>query len=111
MLAGALAREARTALLAVLMIGLPLLAWACCRAPGARSAIGEIVPFGPAFDAFQTLLVEPTIPGADLARTLGQLALIALVFGIAAALVGAEARRRALRRRERRRWRAPGAAP
>ncbi len=84
--AGALAREARTALLAVLMIGLPLIGLSVL--PGAPAkAISQIVPFGPAFDAFQTLLVEPTIPGADLARTLGQLALIALVLGTAAALV------------------------
>ncbi len=84
--AGALAREARTALLAVLMISLPLIGLSVL--PGAPAkAIGEVVPFSPAFDAFQTLLVEPTIPGADLARTLGQLALIALVLGIAAALV------------------------
>ena len=68
------------------MIGLPLIGLSVL--PGAPAkAIGEIVPFGPAFDAFQTLLVEPTIPGADLARTLGQLALIAIVFGAAAALV------------------------
>jgi ABC-type multidrug transport system permease subunit len=90
--AGALAREARTALLAVLMIGLPLIGLSVL--PGAPAkVIGQVVPFGPAFDAFQTLLVEPTIPGADLARTLGQLALIAIVFGTAAALV---VRRRAM---------------
>ena len=84
--AGALAREARTALLAVLLIGLPLIGLSVL--PGAPAkVIGEIVPFGPAFDAFQTLLVEPTIPGADLARTLAQLALIALALGTAAALV------------------------
>ncbi len=85
-LAGALAREARTALLAVLMVGLPLIGLSVL--PGAPAkVIGELVPFGPAFDAFQTLLVEPTVPGADLARTFGQLALIALAFGVAAALV------------------------
>jgi ABC-type transport system involved in cytochrome c biogenesis permease component len=84
--AGALAREARTALLAVLMIGLPLIGLSVL--PGAPAkAVAQIVPFGPAFDAFQTLLVEPTIPGADLARTLGQLALLALVFGGGAALI------------------------
>ena len=72
--------------LAVLMVGLPLIGLSVL--PGAPAkVIGELVPFGPAFDAFQTLLVEPTIHGADLARTFGQLALIALAFGVAAALV------------------------
>jgi hypothetical protein len=42
------------------------------------------VPFGPAFDAFQTLLVEPSIPGGELALTLGHLALLAAAFGAAA---------------------------
>lgn len=85
--AGALAREARTALLAVLMIGLPLIGLSVLPGAPAGGAIGEIVPFGPAFDAFQMLLVEPTVPGAELARTLGQLALLGLAFGAAAALV------------------------
>lgn len=84
--AGALARETRTALLAALMVSLPLLALGLL--PDARIAswISEVVPFGPAFDAFQTLLVEPTVPGGGIARTLGHLALLAVVFGGAATL-------------------------
>ena len=39
------------------------------------------MPFGPAFDAFQTLLVEPTMSAGDLTLTLGHLALLAAVFG------------------------------
>ena len=84
--AGALAREARTALLAVLMIGLPLIGLSVL--PGAPAkAIAQIVPFGAAFDAFQTLLVEPTVSGGDIAGALGRLALLTVVFGGAAALI------------------------
>ena len=86
-LAGALARETRTALLAALMLALPLLALALLPGVSAASAVSRIVPFGPAFDAFQTLLVEPSISGGDLALTLGHLALLGAVFGAAAALV------------------------
>ena len=45
-----------------------------------------MVPFGPAFDAFQTLLVEPSIDGGELLLTLGQLALIAATLAAAAAV-------------------------
>lgn len=92
-LAGALARETRTGLLAALMLALPLLALGLLPDAPVATAISQIVPFGPAFDAFQTLLVEPTVPGAELARTLGHLALLAAVFGAAATLV---VRRRAV---------------
>lgn len=85
-LAGALARETRTALLVALMLALPLLALGLLPNATAASAIAQLVPFGPAFDAFQTLLVEPSIPGGNLALNLGHLALLAVVFGGAAAL-------------------------
>ena len=85
-LAGALARETRTALLTALMLALPLLALGLLPS-GAASAASQFVPFGPAFDAFQTLLVEPTVVAGDLALTLGHLALLATIFGGAAALV------------------------
>lgn len=85
-LAGALARETRTALLAALMVALPLMALGLLPGDAAASAIAAIVPFGPAFDAFQTLLVEPSVPG-DLALTLGHLALLAAVFGALATIV------------------------
>ena len=86
-LAGALARETRTALLVALMLALPLLALALLPGVSAAAAIAAIVPVGPAFDAFQTLLVEPTVSAGDLALTLGHLALLGLVFGAIAALV------------------------
>jgi ABC-2 type transport system permease protein len=80
-LAGALARETRTALLVALMLALPLLALGLLPGAPIASAISQVVPFGPAFDAFQTLLVEPTISAGDLTLTLGHLALLAAVFG------------------------------
>ena len=80
-LAGALARETRTALLVALMLALPLLALGLLPDADVAAAISNAVPFGPAFDAFQTLLVEPTISAGDLTLTLGHLALLAAVFG------------------------------
>jgi ABC-type multidrug transport system permease subunit len=85
-LAGALARETRTALLAALMLALPLMALGLLPDAAAASAVSQVVPFGPAFDAFQTLLVEPSVPGRELALTLGHLALLAAAFGGLAAL-------------------------
>jgi ABC-type transport system involved in cytochrome c biogenesis permease component len=85
-LAGALARETRTALLVALMLALPLLALGLIPGSGVAHAIAQLVPFGPAFDAFQTLLVEPTVKAGDLSLTLAHLTLLALVFGAAAAL-------------------------
>jgi ABC-2 type transport system permease protein len=86
-LAGALARETRTALLVALMIALPLIALALLPGVSAAVAVASLVPFGPAFDAFQTLLVEPTVTAGDLALALGHLALLAALFGVAATLV------------------------
>jgi ABC-type transport system involved in cytochrome c biogenesis permease component len=80
-LAGALARETRTALLVALMLALPLLALGLLPEVDVAAAISAIVPFGPAFDAFQTLLVEPSLPAGDLTLTLGHLALLAALFG------------------------------
>jgi hypothetical protein len=82
-----LARETRTALLVALMVALPLLALALLPGVSAAAAVSTFVPFGPAFETFQTLLVEPTISGGELALTLGHLALLGAVFGAAAALV------------------------
>jgi ABC-2 type transport system permease protein len=86
-LAGALARETRTALLVALMLALPLLALGLLPDAAVASAVSQVVPFGPAFEAFQTLLVEPTVAARDFTATLGHLALLAAVFGAAAALV------------------------
>lgn len=91
-LVGALARETRTALLAGLMIALPLIFLGLVPENAAASAIAQLVAFGPAFEAFQALLVEPEIPD-DIGLLMGHLALVAAAFGIAATLV--------LRRRER----------
>lgn len=86
-LAGALARETRTALLVALMLALPLLALGLLPGVSAAHAVSQIVPFGPAFAAFQSLLVDPGIDGSTLALTLGHLALLGLAFGVASALV------------------------
>jgi len=91
-LVGALARETRTALLAGLMIALPLIFIGLVPENPAASAVASLVAFGPAFEAFQALLVEPEVPD-DIVLLMGHLALVAAVFGTAAALV--------LRRRER----------
>jgi ABC-2 type transport system permease protein len=80
-LAGALARETRTALLVALMLALPLLALGLLPDAALASAISQVVPFGPAFEAFQALLVEPTVDAGDLTLTLGHLALLAVAFG------------------------------
>jgi ABC-2 type transport system permease protein len=89
---GALARETRTALLAALMLALPLLFLGLVPGNAAAHAISQLFAFGPAFSAFQTLLVEPTVPG-DLALQLAQLALVAAVFGGLAALLVARRQR------------------
>ncbi|MGD9695620.1 MAG: ABC transporter permease [Thermoleophilia bacterium] len=85
-LAGALARETRTALLVTLMVAVPLLALGLL--PGSRvaGAVSQVVPFGPAFDLFQTLLVEPSVGAGDVLPDLGHLALIAAIAGTLAAL-------------------------
>jgi ABC-2 type transport system permease protein len=80
-LAGALARETRTALLVALMLALPLLALGLLPDADIANAISQAVPFGPAFDAFQTLLVEPALSAGEISLTFGHLALLAAVFG------------------------------
>jgi ABC-2 type transport system permease protein len=80
-LAGALARETRTALLVALMLALPLLALGLLPDADIANAISQAVPFGPAFDAFQTLLVEPALSAGEISLTFAHLALLAAVFG------------------------------
>jgi hypothetical protein len=92
-LAGALARETRTALLGALMLALPLLALGLLPDAPVAEAVSQVVPFGPAFDAFQALLVEPTLDGGAIAADLSHLARLAAAFGAAATLV---VRRRAV---------------
>jgi ABC-type transport system involved in cytochrome c biogenesis permease component len=60
-LAGALARETRTALLAALMLTVPLVALALLPSGGLAGLLAGLVPFGPAFDIMQALLVEPRL--------------------------------------------------
>jgi ABC-2 type transport system permease protein len=86
-LAGAAARETRTALLVALMLALPLLALGLLPGSPVAHAVSQVVPFGPAFATFRTLLVEPALGAGDVLPSLGHLALLAAVFGGAAALV------------------------
>jgi len=59
---GAIARETRTALLAALMLTLPLVFIGLI--PGAAVAFGaRLVPFGPGFQVFQALLADPSVRG------------------------------------------------
>ena len=69
------------------MVALPLIALALLPGVSAAAAVSALVPFGPAFDAFQTLLVEPSVGAGDLALTLGHLGLVAAVLGAVAAVV------------------------
>ncbi len=85
-LVGALARETRTALLAALMLALPLIFLGLFTQSGAASAISEVVPFGPSFRIFQTLIVEPTIDGSRFWTRIGQLVLLTIVFGVAGSI-------------------------
>lgn len=85
-LVGSLASETRTALLAALMLALPLIFLGLFTQSGAASAISEVIPFGPAFRVFQTLIVEPTVDGGMLWLRFGQLVLLAVVFGVAASV-------------------------
>jgi len=85
-LVGAVARETRAALLAGLMLALPLLFVGLVPGNEAASAVSALFAFGPAFDAFLTLLADPSLSG-DLGLTLAHLAVVAAVFGAAAAVV------------------------
>lgn len=85
-LAGALARETRTALLAAFMLSVPLIALALLPGGGPAGALAALVPFGPAFDVMQALLVDPAVDGAAIAADLLRLALMAAVLGAIAAV-------------------------
>lgn len=85
-LIGALARETRTALLAGLMIALPLIFLGLVPENPSAAAVSQLFAFGPSFEVFQALLVEPEVPD-DLGLLLGHLALLAAVFGTASAFV------------------------
>jgi ABC-type transport system involved in cytochrome c biogenesis permease component len=85
-LIGAAARDSRTALLGTLMLSLPLVAVGLIPNSDPADVVAALVPFGPAFDSFQTLLVEPAIP-TRLLLEMGHMALLALAFGAAASWV------------------------
>lgn len=85
-LVGALARETRTALLAALMLALPLIFLGLFTQSGIASAISEVVPFGPAFRIFQALIVDPTVDGSQFWLRIGQLILLAAAFVVAGSL-------------------------
>jgi ABC-2 type transport system permease protein len=86
-LIGAAARETRTALLATLMLALPLIFLGLFTQSDAASAISAFAPFGPAFLSFQSLLVEPSLAAGDVWLRLGHLALLTAVFTGASAVV------------------------
>jgi len=83
LLIGALARETRTALLAALMITLPLAVIALIPGNDIAFWVSAAAGFGPAARVFQDLLVDPTVTGG-LWAGIGLLAGIALVYGVAA---------------------------
>jgi len=84
--AGAVARETRTALLAALMVAIPLAAVALLPGGGLTGVIADLVPFGPAFDLIHALLAEPTLDAATVWTDLGRLAAFAVVLGAAASV-------------------------
>ena len=83
LLIGALARETRTALLAALMITLPLAVIALIPGNDIAYWVSAVAGFGPAARVFQDLLVDPEVTGT-LWAGIGLLAGIALVYGVAA---------------------------
>lgn len=83
LLIGALARETRTALLAALMITLPLAVVALIPGNDIAYWVSAVAGFGPAARVFQQLLVDPEVT-SSLWAGIGLLAVIALVYGVVA---------------------------
>lgn len=83
LLIGALARETRTALLAALMITLPLAVVALIPGNDIAYWVSAVAGFGPAARVFQQLLVDPEVT-SSLWAGIGLLAIIALIYGIVA---------------------------
>jgi len=84
-LVGSAARETRTALLATLMVSLPLIFVGLVPGDAGRTA-AAVVPFGAAFEVYRALLAEPRI-GAGLALDMLRLAVMAGLATAGAALV------------------------
>lgn len=82
-LVGAAARDARTALLATVMIAMPMVAVGLVPNSPVASTAAAFVPFGPAFEAFQALLVDPDV-SSGLGWNIAHLAGLCLAFGAAA---------------------------
>lgn len=87
-LVGAAAKETRTALLAALMLSLPLVFVGLI--PGDRiGMVADVVPFGPAFDVFRALLADPTLGSVS-----GSLVLLGVLAAALTALAAAVLQRR-----------------
>jgi len=83
LLIGALARETRTALLAGLMLALPLAVIALIPGNDIAYWASAFAGFGPAARIFQGLLVDPDVTSSTYIG-MGILAVVALVYGVAA---------------------------
>lgn len=83
LLVGALARETRTALLAGLMIALPLAVISLIPGNDIAYWASALAGFGPAARTFQGLLVDPEVTSSTYTG-MGILAVVALVYGVAA---------------------------
>lgn len=86
LLIGALARETRTALLAGLMLALPLAVVSLIPGNDVAYWASALAGFGPAARTFQGLLVDPQV-SASTFTGMGVLAGVALAYGIAARVV------------------------
>jgi ABC-2 type transport system permease protein len=84
-LIGALARDGRSALLITLMVSLPLILLGIVPLEGRLETALQTVGVAPIFDAFQTLLIEPSIP-ERFWWTLGVIAASALILWLASGL-------------------------
>ncbi len=83
LLVGAIARETRTALLAGLMIALPLAVISLIPGNDIAYWASALAGFGPAARTFQGLLVDPEVTSSTY-TSMGILAVVALVYGVAA---------------------------
>ena len=84
-LVGALAPDGRTALLACLLVSLPLLVLGIVSLRGTAAAAADAVPFGPTFDGAVALLADADPAGA-LSRSALLLGVQTLVLGTLAAI-------------------------
>ncbi len=83
LLVGALARETRTALLAGLMLALPLAVISLIPGNDIAYWASALAGFGPAARTFQGLLVDPEVTSSTYSG-MGIMAVVAVVYGVAA---------------------------